>query len=345
MTPRRKKDENGTSDSSNNNKNTEDEGSSKQEGSSSCLAAIMEEREKDKQLQQQNKQHEVEDSTTIRIDRSEDSEEDTSASASATTTTSHAAASGSNLGRRGDPRMHKAVSARLSNPGISLLEALVEGGFNFPNDVETCGKSDRDIYDSEGVQLCQRKNQLSRRLRLIRKREKTLKSDNSTDIPDTIESIVVGNSNSQNMINQRLALLGVQGERSNLDMMLHQQQSQRLNGNLHRAMQPPCSTSHTPFPPEVGSHIPNLVLNNNNKRLQIEEDNAALLLLEQQSRAMKLLRTNNGNPAALPSTGIPGNLRGGAAAGAPATHCCTFSASSSGLSDMIVTQGLQPDVI
>jgi len=81
------------------------------------------------------------------------------------------AASGSNLGRRGDPRMHKAVAARVANPAMSLLEALAEGGFEFPDNIEGSGRSDRDIYDADGVQLCQRKNQLSRRLRLLRKRD------------------------------------------------------------------------------------------------------------------------------------------------------------------------------
>mmetsp|Transcript_9535 Transcript_9535/g.13832 ORF Transcript_9535/g.13832 Transcript_9535/m.13832 type:complete len:1914 (-) Transcript_9535:86-5827(-) len=80
------------------------------------------------------------------------------------------AASGSNLGRRGDPRMHKAVAARIADPSMSLLEALTQGGFHFVDFCERSGKSDRDIYDVDGVQLCQRKNQLSRRLRLLRKR-------------------------------------------------------------------------------------------------------------------------------------------------------------------------------
>lgn len=76
-----------------------------------------------------------------------------------------------NLGRRGDPRMHKAVAERLANPSMSLLEALIAGGFKFP-DLEngTSSKSDRHTYDTDNILLCQRKNQLSRRLRLARKR-------------------------------------------------------------------------------------------------------------------------------------------------------------------------------
>ncbi len=74
------------------------------------------------------------------------------------------------VGRRGDPRMHKAVAARLGNPNLSLLDALIVGGFQFPNGTEGDGRSDRNIYDSDNVLLCQRKNQLSRRLRLAKQR-------------------------------------------------------------------------------------------------------------------------------------------------------------------------------
>eukprot|EP00980_Cylindrotheca_fusiformis_P026071 scaffold15305_cov126-Cylindrotheca_fusiformis.AAC.9 len=69
----------------------------------------------------------------------------------------------SKLGRKGDPRMHRAVSARLSNPELSLFEALRVGGFDFPTN------DDASVLDSEKVTLGQRKNQLSRRLRLARK--------------------------------------------------------------------------------------------------------------------------------------------------------------------------------
>lgn len=82
-----------------------------------------------------------------------------------------AAAAKRKLGRRGDPRMHRAVAARLNNPQISLLDALLEGGFEFPNiseDKDKPGGLNGQIADSDNVQLCQRKNQLSRRLRLAR---------------------------------------------------------------------------------------------------------------------------------------------------------------------------------
>ena len=74
-------------------------------------------------------------------------------------------------GRHGDPRMHKAVMARLLNPEITLLEALLEGGFTFPDGVEGPGKIGRNIYDSDGVLLSQRKNALSRRLQIAKKRQ------------------------------------------------------------------------------------------------------------------------------------------------------------------------------
>jgi len=83
----------------------------------------------------------------------------------------------SNKGRHGDPRMHRAVAARLLNPELSLLEALLEGGFLFPEGTEGSGKSDRNIFDSDGVLLCQRKNQLSRRLRLAKKRQQASRAD------------------------------------------------------------------------------------------------------------------------------------------------------------------------
>jgi hypothetical protein len=67
-------------------------------------------------------------------------------------------------GRKGDPRMHRAVQARLANPTITLLEALQLGGFDYSSDV-----NDANVVDSENVTLGQRKNQLSRRLRLATK--------------------------------------------------------------------------------------------------------------------------------------------------------------------------------
>lgn len=69
----------------------------------------------------------------------------------------------SKLGRKGDPRMHNAVKARLEDPNLSPLDALTYGGFRFYTG------SDGVTYDSENVTLTQRKNQLSRRIRVAKK--------------------------------------------------------------------------------------------------------------------------------------------------------------------------------
>jgi hypothetical protein len=58
--------------------------------------------------------------------------------------------------------MHRAVAARVLNPGISLFQALQIGGFEYANE------EDAHAMDSENVTLCQRKNQLNRRLRALR---------------------------------------------------------------------------------------------------------------------------------------------------------------------------------
>mmetsp|Transcript_15185 Transcript_15185/g.33228 ORF Transcript_15185/g.33228 Transcript_15185/m.33228 type:complete len:557 (+) Transcript_15185:183-1853(+) len=70
---------------------------------------------------------------------------------------------GPKIGRKGDPRMHRALAARLDSPDLSLFEALKQGGFDYIND------DDPNAVDSENITLGQRKNQLSRRLRLAKK--------------------------------------------------------------------------------------------------------------------------------------------------------------------------------
>lgn len=73
-------------------------------------------------------------------------------------------------GRKGDTRMHRAVAARLADSRISLLDALRKGGFDYsPLPEYGLQRVMHDVEDSEGVQLGQRKNQLNRRLRLLRK--------------------------------------------------------------------------------------------------------------------------------------------------------------------------------
>jgi hypothetical protein len=69
----------------------------------------------------------------------------------------------SSKGRKGDPRMHQAVAARIDNPNLTLFQALQCGGFEYPTD------DDAACVDSENVTLGQRKNQLSRRIRLAKK--------------------------------------------------------------------------------------------------------------------------------------------------------------------------------
>jgi hypothetical protein len=69
----------------------------------------------------------------------------------------------SKLGRKGDPRMHRSVAARIGNPDLTLFEALRMGGFDYPTN------DDASVMDAEKVTLGQRKNQLSRRLRMVRK--------------------------------------------------------------------------------------------------------------------------------------------------------------------------------
>lgn len=71
-----------------------------------------------------------------------------------------------NHGRRGDPRMNTAVAKKIENPNLTLFQALTEGGFEFPCE-EHNSTGNGPVYDSNRVLLSQRKNQLSRRLRLL----------------------------------------------------------------------------------------------------------------------------------------------------------------------------------
>ena len=61
--------------------------------------------------------------------------------------------------------MNAAVAAKLKDPDLPLFHALRIGGFRFP-----CNE-DASTLDNTGITLGQRKNQLARRLRAIRKRE------------------------------------------------------------------------------------------------------------------------------------------------------------------------------
>ena len=72
----------------------------------------------------------------------------------------------SKLGRKGDPRMHTAVKARLTDPKLELMHALERGGFTFTE------KPSGAVVDADNITLNQRKNQLSRRVRLFKQRVK-----------------------------------------------------------------------------------------------------------------------------------------------------------------------------
>ena len=78
--------------------------------------------------------------------------------------------------------MHRAVAARLSNPKISLFEALQVGGFEYEND------NDANALDSEHITLGQRKNQLSRRVRLARQQKNGQKLPGHNHLPDKASS-------------------------------------------------------------------------------------------------------------------------------------------------------------
>jgi len=73
---------------------------------------------------------------------------------------------------KGDPRMHHAVAARKQNPHITLLDALLVGGFEFPA-IGVPGITDKTCFDPEHVSLYQRKNQLNRRLRFEKRKDNT----------------------------------------------------------------------------------------------------------------------------------------------------------------------------
>ena len=73
-------------------------------------------------------------------------------------------------GRVGDKRMNKAVEARLQNPDLPYLDALIAGGFVFPK-LHTPGKKPSEALDTDDVTLAQRKNQLMRRLRAVKKNQ------------------------------------------------------------------------------------------------------------------------------------------------------------------------------
>ncbi|CAB9498914.1 expressed unknown protein [Seminavis robusta] len=64
---------------------------------------------------------------------------------------------------RSDPRMNRALEARLTNPDLTLYQCLSIGGFEYTAD-------DSNAVDNENVTLIQRKNQLNRRVRSFKSR-------------------------------------------------------------------------------------------------------------------------------------------------------------------------------
>jgi hypothetical protein len=70
-------------------------------------------------------------------------------------------------GRKSDPRMDRAVKAKLDNPSLPLVDALRIGGFDFP---QLDGSSPQySFQDKDNVKITQRKNQLLRRIRTVKK--------------------------------------------------------------------------------------------------------------------------------------------------------------------------------
>ncbi|GFH51251.1 hypothetical protein CTEN210_07727 [Chaetoceros tenuissimus] len=78
-----------------------------------------------------------------------------------------------------DPRMDKAVAARLLNPELSTFEALLDGGYVFRDRTE--GQKDTEVLDSNGITLTNRKAHLNRRLRHLQKTENPNRKDTRMD--------------------------------------------------------------------------------------------------------------------------------------------------------------------
>ncbi|KAL9181444.1 hypothetical protein ACHAXT_010249 [Thalassiosira profunda] len=72
-------------------------------------------------------------------------------------------------GRKSDPRMDRAVQLKLDDPSLSLLDALREGGFIFPA-LDDSTTPQYTVVDSDNVKITQRKNQLLRRIRAVKKK-------------------------------------------------------------------------------------------------------------------------------------------------------------------------------
>eukprot|EP00957_Ditylum_brightwellii_P173152 13181729-Ditylum_brightwellii.AAC.1 len=96
----------------------------------------------------------------------------------------------SKLGRKGDPRMHAAVVARSEDPKLGLRDALERGGFVFfrePNG---------NVVDTDNIALSQRKNQLSRRLRMLK--QNPCKESDECDVCEDISNTNFSSAQGQN---------------------------------------------------------------------------------------------------------------------------------------------------
>lgn len=76
-------------------------------------------------------------------------------------------------GRKGDARMHRALTLKLEDPELPLVDALKQGGFVFEG-LDQGGKPHHEVFDQDNVSLMQRKNQLLRRLRVEKKKARTV---------------------------------------------------------------------------------------------------------------------------------------------------------------------------
>ena len=74
------------------------------------------------------------------------------------------------IGRKSDPRMHRALIMIVQDENLSGLDALLAAGFIFPGKTlsEIKTSNARTLKDSEGITLKQRRDQLNRRLREVK---------------------------------------------------------------------------------------------------------------------------------------------------------------------------------
>lgn len=89
-------------------------------------------------------------------------------------------------GRKADPRMARAVAAKLKDQKMSNLEALQKGGFIFAGGSGTKAV-EAYMVDPDGVTLAQRKNQLCRRIRQLRERQQCQHPPHTGSMPMSVQ--------------------------------------------------------------------------------------------------------------------------------------------------------------